>query len=997
MIHSGYSFRAAFGHLPQVIARLKAIGWTTAPIADRCSTFAFTRWTKLASENGLRPIYGVELGVTPSLNMEKPIIDWWTFLAIDSLVPLHELIDLATSQAKKGLPMITYAQAHDATGLIKITGHTLLLNRLQRCPNTYLGITPATPRGLIRQALEQGVPPIWASCNAYPESNDKELYRITLTKFKKGQSYSADTQTYPQHILSDSEWRDACAYSAPTAVQDEALATRERIFTICTAELAKATMLVPKKPKTLRSMCEEGAKTLGIDLNDPIYKARLDHELAMIEEKKFEDYFYIIADLVAYAKQRMVVGPARGSSAGSLACYLLGITAIDPIPYGLLFERFLDVTRTDLPDIDIDFSDTRRQEVFDYAEHKYGPDRVARLGTVGMFQPRSALKQAAIALRVPQFMIDKVMDSLLLRSSGDTRANQQIEDTFKDTDAGRALIKDYPEMAIAAKMEDHPNNASQHAAGIVLTQEPVRNYVAVDARTKAAMCDKKDAAALNLLKIDALGLTQLSIFERCLQLIGKQDRSADRFLENIPLDDPAAFDVLNRGHFAGVFQFMGVTLQALTKQIKVESLNDIIAITALARPGPMATGGSGTWARRRAGQEKISYPHPILEPYLRETLGVVVYQEQVMQIGREIGELSWREVTALRKAMSQSLGQEYFDQFGNKWKASAVQKGIPQDVANKFWFDMCAFGSWGFNKSHAVSYGLVSYWCCWFKAHHPVEFAAATLDAETNKGSEVRVARQIQVLRELEQEGVGYIPLDKDESIDKWIPVERNGKRMLLGPLSNIRGIGERGVEEIMAWRQNNTSKQISHVLQTKLDEGKTEIDTLTPINKRLEEIYPNGLKEKNIVSKPVPIEKALPADHDGEIVVIGVLRKLNVRDENEHVNVEKRGYKVKGPTTSLIMHLQDDTGRIICKINRYDYQSLGLNIVERGRVDKAIYAMKGSFWKKVPDMKMLFIKHVRYLGDMTVSIGTDQRGGSTQERSADSNTGIDQGLQAAE
>ncbi len=243
--------------------------------------------------------------------------------------------------------------------------------------------------------------------------------------------------------------------------------------------------------------------------------------------------------LINWAKKRLIVGPARGSSAGSLVCYLLNITAIDPIPYGLLFERFLDITRTDLPDIVIDFSDDRRQMVFNYAENKYGIDRVARLGTVGMFQPKSAMKQAAIALRVPQFMLDKVFDSLVLRLIGDTRANQQIEDTFKDTEAGRALIKEFPELAIAAKMEDHPNNASQHAAGIVLTQEPVKNYVAIDARTKAAMCDKKDAKELNLLKIDALGLTQLSVFERCLQLINKPDRSTARFLEEIPLEDPA--------------------------------------------------------------------------------------------------------------------------------------------------------------------------------------------------------------------------------------------------------------------------------------------------------------------------------------------------------------------------------------------------------------------------------------------------------------------------
>jgi DNA polymerase III alpha subunit len=252
----------------------------------------------------------------------------------------------------------------------------------------------------------------------------------------------------------------------------------------------------------------------------------------------------------------MVVGPARGSSCGSLVCYLLNITTIDPIPFGLIFERFIDINRTDLPDIDIDFSDERRQLVFDYAEEKYGRAHVARLGTVGLFKPRSALKQAGASLRIPTWRIEKVLDSLIERSSGDARAMFALEDTLKGTEAGRAMLSEFPEALIAGRMEGHPANSSQHAAGIVITQEPVAEYVAVDARSKATMCDKKDAEVLNLLKIDALGLTQLSIFERTLKLAGLPDVSG--WLEQLPLDDQAAFDVLNKQHFAGIFQFTGI-------------------------------------------------------------------------------------------------------------------------------------------------------------------------------------------------------------------------------------------------------------------------------------------------------------------------------------------------------------------------------------------------------------------------------------------------------
>jgi DNA polymerase-3 subunit alpha len=266
-------------------------------------------------------------------------------------------------------------------------------------------------------------------------------------------------------------------------------------------------------------------------------------------------------------------------------------------------------------------------------------------------------------------------------------------------------------------MENHPSSAGQHAAGVVVTQEPIAEFVAVNFKTGGAMCDKKDAEDLNLLKIDALGLTQLSVFERTLELIGIPSRNG--FLETIPLDDAAAFEVLNRGHFAGIFQFTGSTVKSLTKEITIDHIEDMIAITALARPGPIGSGGAEQWVRRRNGVDKVTYPHELFRPHVEMTLGIVLYQEQVMQIGRDIGDLSWEDVNALRRAMSKSLGKEFFDKYGDRWKASAIAKGIPASILDGVWDDLCNYGAMAFNRSHSVAYGLVSYWCCWLKAHHP--------------------------------------------------------------------------------------------------------------------------------------------------------------------------------------------------------------------------------------------------------------------------------------
>lgn len=1092
LIRTGYSFRTAVGHLDDIAARLKEIEWTYGPIADRCSTFGFNRWSKVCQEHNLRAVYGVELAVVVELGAKKPTVDYWTFIAQDDIAALHELIWKATSNPGRE-PSLTYTQAQHAEGVTKIVGPRVQINQLNGNELVYLGLSPASPRGLVRKWIANDRPLLAVTNNYFPREQDREFYRVTLGRF-------ADNQSYPQHILSDDEWYLAMDW-LENASCVSAMNNRDKVFKSSSAKLKQATLLRPDHPLSLHDMCIAGAKRLNVDLNDEVYATRLKRELDLIAEKQFEDYFFIIADMVMWAKEHMVVGPARGSSCGSLVCYLLGITSIDPIPHGLIFERFIDTTRADLPDIDLDFSDERRQLVFDYVESKYGPERVARLGTVGMFQPRSALNQAGIALKIPKWQIDKVSDSIIQRSSGDSRAMQQLEDTLKDTESGRKLLSDHPNILIAAGMEGHPNVSSQHAAGIVITQEPVRNYVAIDARTRSAMCDKKDAEDLNLLKIDALGLTQLSIFERTLQLIGKPDVSG--YLETLPLDDPAAFDVLNKGNFSGIFQFMGGALKGLTRQVTVTKFDDIVNITALARPGPMVSGQAGVWTKRRTGKEPVNYPHPAIEPYLRDTLGTIIYQEQILQIGREVGDLSWGQVTQLRKAMSKSLGKEYFDQFGNPFKAAAHKKGIPMDILDKLWDDLTSFGAWClsgdtvlvnpqpnqhskktftlrelyesggyapgartqlrrqklfclqdgsikpatnilvtqsgeqetwavtasngcriratinheflcsdgqyrrlkdlkvgdnvlmmgdsaaptpativsidepkiemtydvsmpppnhnfvadgfivhncFNKSHAVAYGTVSYWCCWLKAHHPVEFAAATLDAEKDP------SRQIALLRELKDEGISYVPIDPDHSTDRWMPKDN----VLVGPLMNVKGIGPKTVQKILTSRK--TGEVLPPSVTKRLAQAKTEIDTLFPVRDRVAQLHPD-LAAINIVTKPTMIIHAQPG-LTGDIIIIGVAKKIAPRDENEAVNVAKRGGRVlSGPTQSLNLFLLDDTDEVFCKIDRFHFERMGRAVVERGRVGKAIYAIKGEIPR---DFRMIKVRAIRYLGDMT-------------------------------
>jgi DNA-directed DNA polymerase III PolC len=942
-IRSGYSFKAAYGKLPDVLSRLKELGWTAAPISDRLSTFAFRRWSEKAQAEGLRPIYGVELPCTPSLSVKKPPVDFWACFAKKDIKDLHEVISICTEFNGKE-PVMSYRAAFSSSDLIKIAGERVLLGDLPPEALTdddfYIALSPSTPVGLYKRAKDTGYKFCASSDNYYPRAEDLELYRIA-SGFRGG------TQTYPRHILSDDELREWFAYMgySDDDVQS-AFANRQKIMDECHAGLRKAKLLVPKKPKPLKELCADGAKRNGIDLSDPVYSTRLERELAIIAEKDFEDYFYILADLISYAKQHMVVGPARGSSCGSLVCYLLHITEIDPIPYGLIFERFIDVNRKDLPDIDVDFSDSKRHLVFEYAEKTYGRAHVARLGTVGLFRYRSALKQVGQALALPSWEYEKVADGIIERP-GDT---DLVERAF-ETDLGQKLLKDHPNMRIAATLEGHPTNGSQHAAGVVITDTPVTDYVAVNAKTRGTFCDKEDAEVLNLLKLDALGLTQLSIFERTLELIGKKPISGHGFLESLPLDDSKVFEVLNSARFCGIFQFTGKALQGLTTQVKVDKLEDLVALTALARPGPLAF--ADTWIRRRNKKEEVTTLHPLLTELLKDTYGVLLYQEQVMRLCREIGDMSWEDTSAVRKGIGKKLGPQFLEKYYPKWLAGSSKKGISETTARQIWDQIPAFGVYAFNKSHSVAYAVMSYWSCWFKAYHPVEFAAATLDGEKD------IQKQIEILRELSEEGVDYIPVDSDYSSDRWTKIEKEGKTTLVGPLTSIKGIGAKTVRDIL----DSRAKGIDLRQSTKelLAKAKTSLDSLFPVRDRVRELYPD-LSTINIISEPLEIRKAQIGVR-GDVVIIGVIKRANVKDENTGDALARRGGKqLSGPSKSLNLFVADDSDEIFCKIDRYKFDNLGMKILNTVKVGKSIFAIKGRI---PPGFRMISIDNIRYIGEI--------------------------------
>lgn len=939
MIHlklrTEYSFGMAYGPLEKV---LKAAGGSAAGIADRNGTWGHAAWQKACKKSGIKPIFGVELGcVRNAKEREKLPTNWMTFIAKnqEGLAEIYQLTTTATKPEHFYFhPRIEYGMLHDISeNVLILGGATPDFGLLPKLPHLFLELSPSSHPKVLQVAKDRGMLLVASADNFFPQPEDRGVYEVLV-------SQNRTSKTTAMHIVDEYEWLEQWPQ------YQEALWLGGELAKECNVTLPSATLPAVDTSKSLLEMCQEGAKALGINLQKEPYKARLARELALIKEKEFEAYFYIIADLISYAKQHMLVGPARGSSCGSLVCYLMGITSIDPIPYGLLFERFIDVNRKDLPDVDIDFQDDRREMVFAYLDQKYGSEHVARLGTISRLKAKSAITLASMALKIPKWEVTELKGAIVERSGGDARASFCILDTFQELDVGRKTLAKYPELSVAAKLEAHASHTGKHAAGVVITEQPISMYCSFDHYNNIAQVDKYDAEVLNLLKIDALGLRTLSVLQDCLDQVGW---SRERLVRH-PMNDQKAFDVLNKSQWAGIFQFEGPALQTLTRQMHIDDFEDIASLTALARPGPLVSGGAAEYIKRRSKRQETRHLHPLIEDLTKVTYGVVIYQEQVMEIARRMGKLSWEDVSSLRKAMSKSLGKEFFDGYKAKFLEGALAQGVKKEDAVRVWENINTMGSWSFNRSHAIAYGMVSYWTLVLKAHFPLEFAAACLRNASDDD------QTLKILRELHTGGYAYRVFDPNMSQVNWSVQEEEGCKVLVGGFTNLRGIGAKKAEDMI--RRRNEGKPYAPGQQKAIDAGDTPFNHIFEAREKWGDIYRNPMKYK--LQTPITDITSLPDDEPMEVLILAKLKIKNPRDLNELQLVQKRGGRqIKGQTKYLNMVLADDTGNVRATIDRYDFEKMGEPILQDWREGE------WALWKGIfdPNFQSLKVKRIRRLG----------------------------------
>ena len=819
--HSTYSMTDGVGLPNQYAERAEELGQPALAITDHGNVSAHYKWYNECNEKGIKPILGCEMYIVKDADHVK-VGGKGAYYHITVLAKNNEgyknLMKLVTKSWCEQFyyrPKITFQDLFDhQEGLIVLSGcmSSPILRELNQnntkeakknfelfrdnIEHFYAEFMPLSfPEGneVYKKYIEflKDYPEVeWvvtSDCHSFNKEHAK-IQEIMLCVQSRDIWSNPDRWKFDQddmYLKSRADMEEDMNRNFPGVDWTEALDNTVKIADMVDFEFPTATPIkfpIPEKDKAplLRKMCDEGMKKRGFTGKE--YEERMEYELDIIIKKDFVDYFLVVADLVKWAKDTgILVGPARGSAAGSLVCYLTEITEVDPLKYGLIFERFIDINREDMPDIDVDFEDAKRLDIKIYLEEKYGQDKVGTLPVFITFKGKNTLDSIGSVFKIPFKVIDKLKSMIIERSGGDSRASFTIMDTLQQFDTAKEFVAAYPDLKNASLMEGQIKSMGQHAAGMVVSNEPITNFCAMYKikDQHVTSMDYKDASSIGLLKLDILGLNTLTVVQQSLRLI-KERTGKDIDIYDLPFDDPKVYEGFKAGKLFGIFQFDGQAVNQVCRQIQPSDFESLSAISALGRPGPLNGGVTTAYIARRAGREKITYPHPVMKEYTEETYGVVVYQEQVMRTMREVGKMSWKDTAEIRKLISKSQGVEKFDTFKEKFAEGARTNGMTDAQIDDMWDAICTFGSWAFNKSHSISYTMISYWTMWLKVYYPLEFYSSIL------GLTAAEDKQKKIIKEYKREGLKVLPVDINKSKEHFT-IEEEGIRV---GFCDIKGIG---------------------------------------------------------------------------------------------------------------------------------------------------------------------------------------------------------------
>ncbi len=819
-VHSEYSILDGACRIPDLVARAAELEMPAVSLTDHGSLAGAIQLWKATRSTGVKPVIGCEVYVCDDRRAQQKGYAHLTLLARDN-AGYGNLIKLSSLGYLEGYyykPRVDWdLLAQHADGLIALSGclsgrvcKALEENRaadaaseLDRLThvfgrdnvyvelqNAHLDVQARILPQLADLAAKAGLPTVATGDVHYLRDTDARAHEALLC------IQSGDSLKNPEHWRFETDhfyFKSPQEMAADFPGHDDALRRTLEVAERCNVEIELGRILLPHFPAPegrdtfdyLVELCEKGLErrygTVTSDLHD-----RLRHELKTIREMGFTDYFLIVWDFIRFAKQNGIsVGPGRGSAAGSLVAYSLEITDIDPIRYDLLFERMLNPGRKSMPDMDIDFAVAGRERVINYVTEKYGRDRVAQIITFSTMAARAAVRDAGRVLEIPYGQVDRIA-KLIPEGPGQT-----LEECLKPGGELRKAVDGDPVakeiVELARPLEGLTRADSIHAAGVVIGAEPLVSVVPLQQKGAdqevVTQFSMKDVEALGLLKVDFLGLRNLDVIDKACELLGGLD------ISTIPLDDRRTYEMLARGEATGVFQFESSGMREALRQVKPTEFEDLIALVALYRPGPMQY--IPTYAARKNGRERVSYLDPRLKPILERTAGISIYQEQSIEIAKEIAGFTLFEAEDLRRAIAKK-DHRLMASLKTMFIEKAVANDTPDAVARQLWDDMEKAQDYSFNKSHAACYALISYRTAWLRANHPCEYMAALISSVMN--TKDRVPFYVNACHEL---GIEVLPPDVNESQVDFAVVD--GK--IRFGLNAVKGVGEGAARAIIAAR----------------------------------------------------------------------------------------------------------------------------------------------------------------------------------------------------
>lgn len=814
-VHSEYSLLESAARIWPLVHRAKELGMEALAVTDSSAMYGAIPFYKACKAEGIKPILGTQLQIKDETKEDGQVHGQKGFsliLLAETLEGYRNIMRLLSRAHAEGVyhPVLAKEALHGCTeGIIALSGAqdgeigSLLragkMDKAKEVAEEYRALFGSEhffleiqdhlleEQRLVNQrtvdlSRATGIPLVATNNVRYLREEDADILDILLC-IGEGKKIDDTERTYQtkEYYLKSAEEMSERFIFLPEAIENTV-----RIARRCQVELPLGETILPRFPlpdgqtaeEYLQKVCEDGLRLrYGNDANEEV-RERLAYELSVINRMGFADYFLIVWDFIRYARERgIAVGPGRGSAAGSLVAYVLQITNIDPVKYNLLFERFLNPERISMPDIDVDFSYERRDEVINYVVKKYGADRVAQIITFGTMAARAAVRDVGRALDIPLRDVDRIA-KLIPAEPGIT-----LDRALKRSKALCQAVTNNPQtkklIELARAVEGLPRHVSTHAAGVVISRDPLTEHVPLQqghdghALTQYTMEALED---VGLLKMDFLGLKNLTLLEQAIRLIKEQEGiSID--LAAIPLDDTRTYRMLAEADTAGVFQLESGGMRRVLREVKPSKFEDIVAVLALFRPGPMEF--ISDFVAAKHGRREVTYLHPVLEPILKETYGFILYQEQIMQIASKVAGFTLGEADILRRAVSKKK-RELLQEQRKKFVDGALKQGYDDKLANQLYDMIVRFADYGFNRSHSAAYAMIAYHMAYIKANHPVAFFAALLTMA--QGNMDKVAEYVD---ECKKRSIPVLGPDVNRS-ETDFTVEDGSIRFGLGAIKNV-------------------------------------------------------------------------------------------------------------------------------------------------------------------------------------------------------------------